>query len=298
MWALFIGPLQVSYIAAGGDFSLITDTDIGLVLAANHLVAVQSLIIPGYEAIAYGPYNTYAGGISATGSYSSVENCVSALASMNLFHSLLVQLPNSQYAPLLPQVETIITGLTAFIKSAYNATNGYFYQAGGLTSNGSWEWNNDPVSGFAVDCQTWTISVLGADTIDGWFGPGTTLQIWNTTKRIAGYGLDSNGNVQGVGYTSASTVFSGEWSFGAINMLNIIARQYNATNPSLAAELLSEAAVIRTSINQLLTQDVSVRPGLNSEAVLYANYRYYIPWGWWANPLPATASTAWAVMVD
>jgi hypothetical protein len=40
---------------------------------------------------------------------------------------------------------------------------------------------------FAVDCQTWVMSVLGAPTIDGWFGSGTALNIWNTAMKLGGY---------------------------------------------------------------------------------------------------------------
>jgi len=31
---------------------------------------------------------------------------------------------------------------------------------------------------------------------------------------------------------------------------------------------------------------------------LYANKRFFIPWGWYANPLGATSSTGWAVFYD
>jgi len=35
----------------------------------------------------------------------------------------------------------------------------------------------------------------------------------------------------------------------------------------------------------------------NSIALLYANKRVWIPFGWFANAMPATASSGWAVMV-
>jgi len=31
---------------------------------------------------------------------------------------------------------------------------------------------------------------------------------------------------------------------------------------------------------------------------LYANKRFFIPWGWYANPIGATSSTSWAVCND
>jgi hypothetical protein len=36
----------------------------------------------------------------------------------------------------------------------------------------------------------------------------------------------------------------------------------------------------------------------NGVAYLYANKRYEIPFGWWANALPSLASTTWAIMTD
>ncbi len=40
---------------------------------------------------------------------------------------------------------------------------------------------------FAVDCQTWVLSVLGMQTVDGWFGAGTSLNIWTTAMKLGGY---------------------------------------------------------------------------------------------------------------
>jgi hypothetical protein len=34
-----------------------------------------------------------------------------------------------------------------------------------------------------------------------------------------------------------------------------------------------------------------------SKPYLYASKRYQIPFGWYANPLPSTASTGWMIMV-
>ena len=37
--------------------------------------------------------------------------------------------------------------------------------------------------------------------------------------------------------------------------------------------------------------------GQPSKPYLYASKRYKIPFGWYANPLPSTASTGWVIMV-
>ena len=31
---------------------------------------------------------------------------------------------------------------------------------------------------------------------------------------------------------------------------------------------------------------------------LYSNRRFFVPFGWWANPVPAASSTAWALLVE
>ena len=36
---------------------------------------------------------------------------------------------------------------------------------------------------------------------------------------------------------------------------------------------------------------------LKTKPYLYASRRYHIPFGWYANPLPSTASTAWVLMI-
>ena len=36
----------------------------------------------------------------------------------------------------------------------------------------------------------------------------------------------------------------------------------------------------------------------NKLSFLYASKRYFSPFGWFANPLPSTTSTAWMIMLD
>merc|ERR1711988_88149 len=69
---------------------------------------------------------------------------------------------------------------------------------------------------------------------------------------------------------------------------------------------LAEAAFIRSAAHQELDTTVEFnrkppapeRQGGSSKAVKYANKRYWIPFGWWANPNPSLASTSWAMLVD
>jgi len=60
---------------------------------------------------------------------------------------------------------------------------------------------------------------------------------------------------------------------------------------------MSESTSLRSSIDNSLTDTFTVG-GQDVQAVKYANKRYFIPFGWFANPLASTASTAWAVFAD
>jgi len=54
---------------------------------------------------------------------------------------------------------------------------------------------------------------------------------------------------------------------------------------------------MRQAIEEELST-VAVINSLRVDAILYANKRYWIPFGWWANPIPSLASTGWAALVD
>jgi len=74
-------------------------------------------------------------------------------------------------------------------------------------------------------------------------------------------------------------------------MLRIFNSQYN--DPSF----LTEATHMRQSIENELLGNAALN-GVPVTGVKYANRRYFIPFGWWSNPLLSTASTAWTVMAD
>jgi len=293
-WANFIGPLQVAYLQAGKSVIGISDTSSAMQLAVIMFQAFQITQLSN-GAIAYAPWNTYDFLNPALVGTASTENCASALASLQIFLYVLENNPTTQYKSLIPAVEKVIAGITSFLKTAYSPSLGYFQQ-GGTLLNGVWTWNSNPSSDFAVDCQTWVMSVLGGPTVDSWYGEGTALAIWETAKKLGGYVYDpSSDTVQGMGFSlnQNSEVFSGEWSFGAINMLRIFATQY--TNAPTQQKLLNQATIIRQNIESRLTFPDNV---LQGSVVWYSNKRYAIPWGWYANPIPSTASISWAVMVD
>jgi len=239
----------------------------------------------------YSPKNTISFNNTDTGYTVSTENNVSLLAGLKMLRYVLTQ--KNINTDQLPIIDNLISNILNYIKSSYNPSTGFFRQGGYVSPAGQWNWNTGNAD-FAVDCQTWTISVLGPTLIDSWFGPGTTASIWQTTKQLGGYNyLFFDGSVQGLGfsYNTDDQVFSGEWTFGAINMLRVLAQiTGNST-------YTGEASSMRDNISQQLTQSLTIN-GVTCTGVNYANKRYWIPFGWWANPLLSTASTGWAVLVD
>ncbi|MBF0253670.1 MAG: hypothetical protein HQL11_00875, partial [Candidatus Omnitrophica bacterium] len=65
------------------------------------------------------------------------------------------------------------------------------------------------------------------------------------------------------------------------------------THPEWAEELRADAILMRRGIE---TQVVQYPDG--ARGYRYANGRYFIPVGWWAEPVRSLASTAWVVLLD
>jgi len=250
------------------------------------------MFIPKVHAFYYAPHNTYS--YDGTAEFQiATENNMSLMAGLKMLLTILKTLNihiNEQ-----AHIQAMITELLIYIKGAYISSRGYFSQ-GGLyfNKNQTWQWAKEPF--FAADCQTWTMAILGPKQIDDWFGYGTALKIWEKTKEISGYNYDpSTKQVDGLGFSENSQhVFSGEWTFGAINMVRVLAQYYGGTT---ASSLMQEADRMRNAIERDITIHENIA-GVNCPGVLYANKRYYIPFGWWANPVISTASTGWAVAVD
>ena len=220
-------------------------------------------------------------------------------------------------------------GLLAFFKKyAWDDENGIFYQ-GGLGCDPmqpkTWMPTIEPK---AVDVNTWGISVLGQPTLDLWFGFGTAYQIWQKVKSWGGfYGPDQN--LWGVGYSDQDEkgIMSAEWTAGAINMARCLITQYEEASKSSAYSKMQQSEAmnyvkslqedhtsmcarllsLRTDLYPTVDAFQEVRPEnyaslipipSGKKAFLYASKRYLIPFGWFANPLPSTTSSAWALMLN
>ncbi len=167
-------------------------------------------------------------------------------------------------------------------------------------------------------------------------GPGFAARAFQNMLKWGGfYGAD--GRLRGVGYSDRDgnqspqspqspqssrpgKIISGEWTAGAITAARSLLKYYQS-NPGGDTALLQDQIVsMLEGLNSLrvskildgtsvLIKDGAIDPEIvdlykragfdsNSDAVLYANTRFYIPFGWYANPIPNTAATAWAVCLD
>jgi hypothetical protein len=149
-----------------------------------------------------------------------------------------------------------------------------------------------PAKVFTADCQTWSILAMGPAWIDRYFGEGTSYRLWKNTKERAGY-FNSDGLLQGVGFIDGHKILSVEWTCGAILALSEIADEYKTSHPEWAREAQVDLVSMRHGIEKYKT---TMENG--SVAYWYANKRFFIPFGWWANPIPSVASSAWVVMID
>jgi hypothetical protein len=218
-------------------------------------------------------------------------------------------------------------GLLSFFQNAA-WQNGGFIQ-GGLANDPAqsrdWVPTTEPL---AVDVQTWGIAALGTRQIDQWFGYGASFEMWQHLKTWGAYGVGKT--LWGVGYsnrdgngidqngTYRQGVMSAEWTAGAINAVRNMIGAYGAEAPSsphsaaaqrYAASLKQDEAAMLTALGALRIDRYAAAefPGkpadyanliaLKTTPYLYASRRHYIPFGWYANPLPSTASTAWAIMI-
>jgi hypothetical protein len=170
----------------------------------------------------------------------------------------------------------------------------------------------------AVDVQTWGIAALGAKQIDRWFGDGAAFAMWQRLKSWGGYGMgkvlwgvgysDQDGNGIGPDGTYRQGVMSAEWTAGAIDAVRNLMSAYGAA-PKYAASLQhDEAAMLKAigalRIDRYASADFAGKPpdyanliAVKTKPYLYASRRYHIPFGWYANPLPSTAATAWVIMI-
>ncbi len=275
-WAAIIGPIQVAYEKYGEDIPLKCPE---MRLAMSILPALEAM-----ESRSGAIYHAPAGTHGKNPHDISNENNFSMYAALRmLYQSLEKKDPfNAERVRKLLRVQE-----RYFRKYAYDQESGIFYQ-GGFYVEGEFI----PTRIFAVDCQTWGIASLGVEKVDAMFGEGTSYKIWKNTVQRAGY-FDEFGSLMGVGFTDDHRILSVEWTCGAILATRKMAEAYRDTHPDWARECALDAVSMRHGV-----EEVKTHPTEDSTAYLYANNRYFIPFGWWANPIPSLVSSAWIILID
>jgi len=222
-------------------------------------------------------------------------------------------------------------GLLAFLRlSAWD--KGEFVQGGYANTPGSKEWLA-AAGPRAVDVNTWGVAALGPEQLDEWFGFGAAFRVWQRLKAWGAYGVgrtlwgvgysDADGNGQNTDGRYRSGILSAEWTAGAIVMVRSMVRYYgnvrrDSDHYTRAREFVQQ---LRSDEDNMVHGIQALRfdryaaeslPGkprdyanlivaaagpLATQPYLYASSRYLIPFGWYANPLPSTCSTAWILLV-
>ena len=221
----------------------------------------------------------------------------------------------------------VTAGLLSFFKNA--AWNGSEFVQGGFANDPALKRPWVPVlRPRAVDVNTWGVAALGADRIDEWYGFGAAFRIWGEVKSWGAYGVghtlwgvgysDQDGNGTNPDGTYKQGVLSAEWTAGAIVMVRNMIRHYSRGSRSSvdAAGAARYERGLREDQSAMLDAVQTLRfdqyqrtdfPGKPadyqrlivqaSKPYLYSSRRYLIPFGWYANPIPSTASTAWIIIV-
>ena len=320
VWAGFIGPLQTLWIMNGTNmtnFLKFEDTPPEVQFSLSLMPAMMALQSP-LGSMYHCPKGSqmFPADPSEETNVSN-ENNFSAYAAFKMLQQILAKYTAGTSDQVLVKglkdVTNLVQGLekwfsTTLMSDPNDPNDGVkvVYQGGHVTFGGTYyPVRINQTGGLAVDCQTWGMTVVGAEFTDKNYGAGTAYKVWQETKKIAGY-YDPNGKLGGVGYTDKGDhkIWSAEWSWGAIFMALRLSHDYETMgNSAYASDLAADAK----SMAEVLVQPMKRAKngaweggGLFQEdgGYLYANDRFFIPWGWYANPIGATCSTAWAVMYD
>lgn len=244
----------------------------------------------------------------------SNENNFSSYASISTLYAVLLNYTSGTSDETLQWATMSLKNLKAGLDKWFNApsilsTKGQLPngmqvvpQGGHYNSSGYFPVPIDTTGGLAVDCQTWGMTVMGQPRIDKNFGMGFAYQIWQTTKKYAGYYKGET--LCGVGYTDlansngsvpVNTIWSAEWTFGAINMAQVLSQEYRAAGQAQWADsLLADAQSMYNEVVKPWPDGLQFPDG----SYVYANKRFFIPWGWFSNPISALCSTGWSVLQE
>lgn len=323
-WAQLIGPIQAELLLNKGKLS--SDSK-ALKNAINSLYAFSAM-----QSSIGGIYYAPGGSLGNTGQIPkgeiSIENNFSVLGGLQVLKGTLAHIPPShQTRDALQAIDVLLNGgqtvsgfhteglLHFFYHHAFNQGQGIFYTHGIApipTDPNSWQADDSQdAAALAVDVNTWGIAALGPETIDHWYGKQTALSIWMQVRKRGGY-FDKEGKLLGLGYTlqnDKDQIMSTEWTAGAVNALNLMVPYYEKQGMDVTS-LKNDLISMKLGMEKLRS-DNYLGQGFDHEtpqpfftpvekqygvAYLYASKRFAIPFGWYANTLASTTSTAWVIM--
>lgn len=330
-WAAMIGPLQFLYIKHNGTVPMwkgFADMPGEVQLALSIMPAVIAM-----QAVTGSMYHCPLGtqmypADPAEAENVSNENNFSMYAGLRMLEFLLANNTLAFDAMLKDSkddVDKVIKGIEKWFQNGIFSepmemaginTVKNVYQGGHITFDGKYtEVGIMEYSGFAVDCQTWGISTLipymGNDWVTQQLGADGAYKLWQQVKHRGGKWNDNN-TIAGVGFTqvlnmtcaktatdnntcTTHEVWSAEWSFGAALMAKTIAKTYKTSDPAKYTELMADATSIRNAV-MTPVKDGGLHNVDSDGGMLYGNKRYFIPWGWYANPVSSLCSTSWSIM--
>lgn len=275
-WAVVIGPLQTAHRKYKGNIPMDSDE---MRLALSILPAFEAMQSP-VGAFYHAPKGTY--GIHPA--LISVENNFSIYAALKMLDRAVA----GRDPGTSKKIGTMIKALEKFFRRhAYDRESHQFYSSGFYLEE---RWIAGKV--FASDCQTWGITALGPQWIDRNFGEGESYEILKNTVRKSGV-YNTYGYLKGIGFSEDKAVVSVEWTCGAILAARELKKFYQGLNPARSLEMSRLASQMRIGI-----EDCKQRISEDEAAYLYSSERYFVPFGWWANAIPSTASSAWVILID
>jgi hypothetical protein len=329
-WAFLIGPLQAARLYFI-DVKKMAHVPFQSLAVQNALAVLPTFAAmqASIGAIHYAPSGTVVNqGDQLVNRYDvAIENNFSVYAGLNILRATLIAQRDHQ-KDLTREDRTLIAeslrlinamlhggdtidgrrtqGLLSFFRQ-HAWRDGEFLQGGFAndpSQSSAWVPHQGPR---AVDVNTWGIAALGANRIDGWFGFGASFNAWRQVKRWGGYGEGTT--LHGVGFSDRDGngidaqgnyrrgILSVEWTAGAIVAVREMRRFYGGIDSASKGFERAQKFIRELAVDEKTMLAAVERMQMPNGTYPYASKRYLIPFGWYANPLPSTCSTAWMVMV-
>jgi len=226
-------------------------------------------------------------------------------------------------------------GLLAFFKNnAWDKTLGTFHfqgEANNPRMGDDWRPHTEVQ---AVEANVWSTTVLGQPLLDSWYGFGACYRLWQAVRTWGGF-FGPDQLLWGMGYSDMDGngvlgdheegVIAATSTASAINMLRALITQYTLVSQEEGNSFAEEAGRYVSELKQdhdsMLQRVLTLRSDMYSQEEAYdkvrakeyskliclhedvlafidVSKRYKVPYSSYANPLPGTAATSWALLLN